>query len=250
MRILVLTEDANKDALTTITALVKKLCQLADEGCQTQKIRCEPGPDNIRAIARGNAWKANGRRQERVELIRELATRLTEEPVGFALFHIDGDRPWSQRDSSENCAQFASKVRDKVRELLKTKRPHWDEEQLDRSMARLILLCPFYSIEAWTYQNIALARRLCKERYGGRDATRFDAWERERASIDEIEQLKDAVCLRDKHNHELATTAYPHRAVYEAGASFAAAADALRANEQVREALRATQPSYGTSLPQ
>ncbi len=38
--------------------------------------------------------------------------------------------------------------------------------------------------------------------------------------MDEVEQPKEALCLRDKHNARLATSSYPAGAVYEAEGSF------------------------------
>lgn len=94
-------------------------------------------------------------------------------------------------------------------------------------MARLCLLVPYYSIEAWVFQNTKHAIRLCQEHYKGEDVERFREWQGRRELIDEVEQVKEVVCLKGKHNRELAGNAFPARDAYQARTSFAAAVDAL-----------------------
>lgn len=98
---------------------------------------------------------------------------------------------------------------------------------------------PFYSIEAWTYQNTRHAKKICQEKYGGRDVKRFDEWERDRAKLDEVEKPKARTCLGSKHNQELAENAFPHREAC-ASKSLAAAVDTMGACEHLVAALRET----------
>lgn len=266
MRILLLSEDASKDARPTLEALVKKMMRLVDEQCRTDRLRFEPPEEAVAAVARANRWKstAPADRQKTVALCRNLATQLAEQPLGFVLFHIDGDRCWSEREQSENTAKFDELIRARVREVLvyekqarRDSRPRgrrgaggrdalvheeqpWSDAEIDRCMERLVVLVPFYSIEAWTYQNTQRARALCREHHGGRDVECFDAWERDRTALDEVEQPKRETCLADRHNRDLAESAFPHEQVHAAGTSFRAAVEALRACQDLRDALRAT----------
>jgi hypothetical protein len=242
MRILLLSEDASKDARPTLEALVKKMLRLVDEQCRTNALRFEPPEEATAVITRANLWKSAkpADHQKTVALCRMLATKLAEQPAGFVLFHIDGDRRWSERAKSENCAKFDRLIRARVRDVLVHEKPDWTAAELDRCMARLVLLVPFYSIEAWTYQNTQRARTLCREHHGGRDVDRFEAWERDRAALDEVEQPKHATCLADRHNRDLAENAFPHREACAAGTSLAAAVEALSACTDLRDALHAT----------
>jgi len=95
---------------------------------------------------------------------------------------------------------------------------------------------PYYTIEAWLYQNTDVAIRLCQEKYQGQDVQKFLHWQSNRVQLDEeVEELH--VCLGKKHNLELASSGYPARAVYEAKGSFYAAVEALGACSDLRAAL-------------
>ncbi|HWN71018.1 MAG TPA: hypothetical protein VNM90_25420 [Haliangium sp.] len=252
MNVLLLSEDGSDDARPTLIALAKKMMQLVDGQCRTNALRFEPPEEATVAIVKGNLWKSTNRKDEQKvrALRRMLATRLAEEPRGFVLFHIDGDRRWSERALSENRAQFKRVIEDKVREVLAHEQPRWTSAELDRCMSRLIVLVPFYSIEAWVYQNIERGRALCRRHHGERHRHQFDGWERDRTAIDEIEKPKETGCLQSKFNRELAESAFPHQAACDAGASFQAAVQALAACEDLRDALRATwQPPGARSQP-
>lgn len=252
MNVLLLSEDGSKDARPTLIALTKKMMQLVDEQCRTNALRFDPPDEATVAIVRGNRWKSTSRKDEHEirSLRRMLATRLAEDPPGFVLFHIDGDRPWAKRALSENRAKFDEIIVGKVREVLVHAYPDWTSAELDRCMSRLIVLVPFYSIEAWLYQNIEHGRTLCRRHHGERHTQQFDDWERNRSAIDEVEKPKEAGCLKSEFNRELAENAFPHRAAYEARTSFRATIEALEACDDLRDALRATwQPPDTQSGP-
>ncbi len=61
---------------------------------------------------RGNLWKSRNPfdRQKIILLGRAIAAKLIEDPIGFVAFHVDGDRRWAERASSENVAKFAEFV--------------------------------------------------------------------------------------------------------------------------------------------
>lgn len=242
MNILLLSEDGSEGARPTLKALVKKMMRLVDEHCLTNELRFDEGDDAATTIARGNRWKSTNPKHRRdiIALRRTLATKVTEQPPGFVLFHVDGDRSWSERALSENRAKFDKIIVDKVREVLVHDHPDWTSAELDRCMARLVVLVPFYSIEAWLYQNIKRARELCRIHHGGHHFQQFDDWERDRAALDEIVKPKDVGCLQSKYNRDLAESAFPHREAHAAGASFRAAVEALRACQDLCDALRDT----------
>ena len=102
----------------------------------------------------------------------------------------------------------------------------------------------YYSIESWLLQNMAVAKSLCRKHRRGRDLDKFEAWERDRTQLDEVDKPKKATCLGAGHNLELASTAFPARTVYEGGTSFTESANRLRACVPLATALAATHPDY------
>lgn len=242
--ILVLTEDSGKHAHDTIAALCKKMLQLVEPACQTQRIAFEPAKEDARRVVHANQWKSGMKHRDYVTLLQTIATKLGEQS-GFVFFHVDGDCVWSERGSSENLEKFESLLIRKVEEALldggARKKPR-SRPEVEGLLARLRLIMPFYSVEAWLYQNIEVAIALCHAHHGGKDADRFARWKERRHELDELERPKDTLCLQDRHNKELAERAYPAPAVYEAGASFAAAVDSLRACDALCQALRAIAP--------
>ncbi|RKI65816.1 hypothetical protein D7X55_15795 [Corallococcus sp. AB049A] len=192
-------------------------------------------------------------------LVQTLATQLMLEQ-GWVFFHFDGDRPWSERSSSENEEKFEQIIEAKVYALLvgslsaqaaKTAAPFTQQEveaQARQRMNRLKRIVPFYSIEAWLFQNTRVAIRLCERHYGGRDADQFQRWEQERHTLDEVRKPKEQVCLGAKHNSALASEAFPARDVHAAGCSFASVVDKLCQDEELRKALQQTYDFPVTSV--
>ena len=255
LSVLLLTEDSGAKAFETFRSLAKELLKQVDEYVQTHKIAFEPVRDELALQAlHANVWKSTNPRdrQKQVELIRTLATQVMLEDGG-ALFHFDGDRAWGSRDSSENVEKFQTLVREKVQALLELKlaeqrsgsSPREVEAHARARLVRLKTVVPFYSIEAWLFQNTREAIRLCQERYNGRDVEQFHAWAQDRTALDEVLKPKEAVCLGAAHNLELASNGFPSREVRAAGRSFdAVVAEVLSQDAELREALARTY-AYG-----
>lgn len=260
--ILVLTEDSGKHAHDTMVALCKKMLQLVEPACQTQRIEFEPAREGARHVVNANRWKSGKKHRELVDLVKTIATKIGERD-GFVFFHVDGDCAWTRRGATdfvetleklktlerletiETLEKFKTLIVRPLRDLLLTsgvRGQPMSAHGVDSLLARLRLVVPFYSMEAWLYQNIDVAIALCREHHGGKDADRFARWKERRHELDELEQPKQQICLHDKHNKELAETAYPARVVYDVGASFAATVDSLRACDPLRLALRAIAP--------
>lgn len=241
LRILVFTEDSGKYAHATVVALVEKMLRLVDKHYQRGRLSFEPPEEADALVARANFWRSTSPEhfRQRVSLVRSIATKVAEE-TGFVFFHIDGDCPWSQRETSQTRRQFEEHIVDKVRNLLSAKRPDWTPEEIERRTARLCVLVPFYSIEAWVYQNTEHAIALCRKHYRGKDVERFEEWQAYRERIDEVTQVKEAVCIKSKHNLELARNAFPYREACGAGTSLAAAVETLRSCPDLHAALART----------
>jgi len=236
--ILLLTEDRANDAHAIFAILAKKMLQLLKAGCPTHQLDFRPANDDARRAMHGNLWKSEKPRdrQKLVDLRRTIARTLNEPgEQSFVFFHIDGDRSWSKRETSENHQKFLERIRHGVEQLLA--QSGRSALEIETALSRLCLVMPFYSIEAWLYQNTRAAIQICQESYNGADVERFKAWEQKRALLDEEEKPKEKTCLRDRHNLDLAKDGFPSGAVYDAGCSFAAAVDSLLDCEKLGEVL-------------
>ncbi|HEY4117728.1 MAG TPA: hypothetical protein VGM56_07730 [Byssovorax sp.] len=232
MSLLVLTEDGSDGA---IRALVACMLSLVDPAYRADRCRMEP----VRAkILRGNAWKDRNRYDEAVDLARSVATKLLEGSTSFVVWHIDGDTTWKRQKDSTNLAQFHKTFEIKLRQVMKQQ--HVDDADIEVALKRLFVLMPFYSVEAWTYQNTEVAAKACGCRERDAHTQLFDAWRADRGLLDEVSMPKDAICLTDRLNVELAEQAYPAADVDRAQKSFAAAVKHLRDSAELVRAVAAT----------
>lgn len=250
LSVMVLTEDSGSDAYMTVRALAKEMLKLLVPGTQTDRIGFTPLEDaSAQRAMHGNTWKSTASAD--VHVIRLLIRTIVNEmlkPNGFVLYHIDGDRSWAEQSSSENVRKFRERMLPPIQAALRqelTKR-HVPENLHAEHMKRLRLLVPFYSIEAWLYQNTREAIRLCAEEGCKRCRPKLEQWMQSRASLDEVPQPKEELCLRDKYNAQLASTSFPAREVEAAGASFAHAVEGLLDCDELTSALERT---YSSSPP-
>lgn len=243
--LLLLTEDSGRDAHATHEALVRSMLRLIAPGHDASAIAIEPANDAQRDAMRGNIWdstKADDR-PRKIALVRSIATRLCESNLHVVLFHYDGDRRWSDRDT---CARHATFEKHVVTPI--TQHPKFLErtpEQRARALARLITIVPFYSVEAWLYQNTPVAIGLCNKHHGGQHAATFARWAADPGALDEERKPKDAACLSDKFNLALATERFPAEDVVAVGKSFHAAVERLRGSADLVALLAALTPDAG-----
>jgi len=245
----VLTEDASGQAFGTVSAFVRHLLLLADPRTQTQCLELEPTEhEHIRATTIANRWKSSSAsdRQSVVELLRMIAGKVVE-PGGYVFFHFDGDAPWSARDASANIKAFDRIIKEGVRSTLQMRlstrygnRTLEMEAAVADALGRLIPIVPFYSIEAWCYQNTRIGKEVCLALHsGGHDAT-FEQWEQDRTQLDEVTQIKNTSCLGSEHNHRLASEHFPAREVHLVGKSFAYCVKDLASRPALLSALAMT----------
>ncbi|HYO55711.1 hypothetical protein [Archangium sp.] len=251
LSVMVLTEDSGAGAYDTVQALVKEMLKLLVRGVQTHRIGFTPlENESARRAMHANLWKSDNPRDERDIrlLIRSIINELLK-PNGFVLYHLDADCPWSEQTASEagheasaNVREFHSRMCPPIeaglrQELLK--RSH-DEKEPEKRMKRFRLLVPFYSIEAWLYQNTREARRLCEEGGCGQCPTKLTEWEKDRASLDDVIKPKEALCFQDKYNAHLASSGFPDREVFDADASFTRSVEGLLECDELTGALERT----------
>lgn len=245
---LVLSEDSARDAQATLVALARKVFRLVDNYYDDQHVRFEPPPakgTTVIAALRGNLWKSNEPRDyaKRRDLIGYIATKLLEGERSFVVYHIDGDQQWAEREAGENVPKFRAFIETDVRQFIEHRLRQMGRPAGEISLSQLVLLVPYYSIEAWLFQNARVGRRLCLENAscGGAHVEQFDKWEKNRTLLDDEVKPKEMVCFRSDHNQQLAS-GLDVEAVYWAERSLHATANELMACEPLVKALLATRP--------
>jgi hypothetical protein len=234
---LVLSEDGSHDAVPSLVALTKRMCQLVVPALRTHLLRFEPPEPRLRRSLTANKWKSQSAADQflRTELVRTIATHLLR-PDGFVIFHFDGDTPYRDRAASTNAAQFGPQIVTRVTQLLRGQRP---DDEAARLVQKLIAYVPHYCVEAWTYYNLPVLEELCRAQSGGRDDPVLATWKAAPAEIEEVEQPWRLVSAGKAHNRTLAERAYPADVALDAGKSFHATVFALLDNSQLVAALEA-----------
>jgi hypothetical protein len=171
LSILTISEDSSDDSHETIAAIAKKMLLLIDPHTQTHRIEFEPQNERAARAMQGSKWKSRSPRdrQKLIDLWETIATKVVEDPIipGFVLFHVDGDRKWAERATSENVQRFEEILQIHVGPIVAdTLAKKGRSVEFTARMTRVRRLVPFYSIEAWVYQNTSVARRLCEEHCG------------------------------------------------------------------------------------
>lgn len=237
MRTLVLTEDSGKDGHGVVRDLLACMFRLIEPGTQTQRVDFEPANEAARRVMRANGWESKKRR-DLVDLRQTIAEKLMEE--GFVFFHFDGDQRWSRRARCTRRGNFEGLIVDKVRIILEgmAERGRLDESVHD-ALGRLHAIVPFYSIEAWLFQNERVGCRLARDAGTDADHARFVAWAEDRTLLDDVHRPKEQVSFGAQHNAAL-TRGFPAVAVRAAGRSFAEVVERLSDDGALRAALAGT----------
>lgn len=208
VKVRIITEDNSKDALEVYTNLFKSILKNCTEGFDSRQVKI---PDNesfsFADVAGGNNWRQKRPRDKGLsfrikEFKREIASYLMNKN-SFILWHFDGDMKWSGSKNGTKCQTFQQfqKFIDPI--LEKTDTP-------DITKDRFLLLIPFYSIEAWLYQNKAVLKTISRTD----DIQKISPEE-----LDEIEKIKEKFTIKAKYNRDLSKQ-YPFNAVFKLGKSF------------------------------
>ena len=225
---LIFTEDTGQKSFDVVEGLVRKIFYLLGEGAAVELVRIEPGEERARRAMGFNGYQSTTPRDDhrRIDLAAAIVTQfLRVDMPRFVIVHVDGDRRWSERGTTpgglcELQEIFERNIVRRVKEGLRQKgRPELIE--------RLLYLIPFWSIEAWLYQNSAELQRLCRRdpRRHSRDAELLETWREEPSLLDEAERPKDrALTFQDGYNADLIET-FPGRKVYDLDLSFAYCVD-------------------------
>jgi hypothetical protein len=259
LSIVILTEDDGKDGRATVEALARRMLHLVVPGFGSHRVHFVPREAREEEAMRGSYWKDKGRnpegrtpeaRERRVRLLRYIARRLSQ-PDTFVFFHSDGDRTWDLRHTSENTAEFDRLVRVALPQVVDRGRANGPRAKARAQPAapepppmhldRLLLLCPFRSIEAWLYQNVRAAIDICRREHRSAHVGALQAWETQRDQLDELPAPEKTMCLKKEFNLELAKSGFPAREAYDVKKSFAESVDRLLGCDALTRALERTQ---------
>lgn len=253
LSLVILTEDSGKDGRATVEALAKRMLHLVVPGHGSHRVHFIPRDPREEEAMRGNVWKTDGKNpqeyERRVRLLRYIVRQLSL-PDTFVLFHIDGDRPWSESHTSENVEKFERLVRTRLPQVadrgransakVKVRGRTDSDLPLAVQLEHLILICPFRSIEAWLYQNVVVALDICHREHQGAHSTELQTWEERREELDELPAPDKSICLAKAFNLELATRGFPAQEAYDVRKSFAESVDRLRECNALLRALELT----------
>ena len=241
VEILVVSEDGSPHATEVIRNIARRLLQSIAQH-PAQRVKWPPIEAEHHPVVNAMQWKSRSSADMPAihRLQARLARHLAQGPGCFVFFHIDADARWSKRPSS-NVDSFDLRVRSGVRQLLrKPRRDGTVGEDAGRALERMVLLVPYFEMEAWTLQNTSAAIRIANERYGGRDADRFAAFAGARMTLDE-DELIASTSLGKKHNLELTVAGYPTEEAVDAETSLAALHRSLLSCQALVSALRSLQ---------
>jgi hypothetical protein len=243
VRVLVLTEDRSKSANQTVQAILRIILSCASSVVDLSQVEMSPVPDSRAAsVLPGNLWKSAKKTANAgvMDLVDRIAIQLAQ--GHFVVHHVDGDRTWSERETSENVLQYREvierRVRGRLRDSKKLRGP-----ELDEHMSRFLRLVPFWCIEAWLFQNTNEAAQHCPA-VDHECPAKLGEWEGDRGKLDEERTPKELLCFGSKYNLDLATESFPTSAVVSAQKSFAAAVALVRSCAPLMQRLQAA--SAGT----
>jgi hypothetical protein len=247
--ITVLSEDGSPSGQSTVLKFIKRAAVSVCATCQPQNLKCEPREETLqKQTISGNLWKCEKPQDHAkiVQLKQYLATRLGK-ANSLVFYHFDGDVPWNKRESCENKDKFQRKIIDGVTQLL-AKPPcaigtARSKEQVDDCISRLVVVVPFYSIEAWLFQNtdqlIENCRKKCRSRHQKHKRVLL-SWADNPKVLEELDKPKEQYCLKATKNRELAETSFPWPKLESVGKSYSAFVKDLETRPRVVEVLALT----------
>ncbi len=244
LSILLLTEDTGSSTHEVLRAVVEKLLFATGSPFDLSQIEFERADERARRAMGFNLYNSAKSKDygKQLDLAGVIATKLMRPGMeAFIFVHIDGDRRWNERDQHsetlcDNHAIFVQNVLRRVHLLL-------EKAGRTEQLARVLPVLPFWSIEAWLYQNSREVHRLCSlhaPRHD-RDRPQFKAWEDDPSQLDDTPQPKLKVpTFKDKYNLDLAMT-LPAKKLIALGLSFAGTVERLQTCGPLTAALAAIQ---------
>ncbi len=213
LSVLVLTEDSASSAGGVLAALVRRMFQFLVPDIQTQLLDFEPPEDGLRRVISANRWKSASSEYHRLrlDLVRTVATFLARSN-SFVVFHYDGDVPYSEKCGCPHDDRFLRHIVTPVRALLASK----NGLDVDAAISRLLVVRPFYCIEAWLYQNYDILRGLV----ASHEYDTVTAWSDTPGIVEEVVRPWEHLSVGKSANALLAEKSFPTSSVFAAQRSF------------------------------
>jgi hypothetical protein len=237
------TEDGSRRARDTMFAFVTHAARQAAPLCQTHKLKVAPGDRAFeKHVVFGNNWRSHRPDDQRAKVVlRQYIATSIARARSLVFFHFDGDVPWGRRSACLTLMQFKDEILDKVELILQ--RSGLSAAEASRCLQRIVSVIPFYSIEAWVYQNTKGVTDLCRKHCGHRHThhTRvYREWQSKPEVLDELDKPKTRCCLGSRHNHDLVSRDFPWERLNQARKSFVQFVEDLKNRAEVVSLLDAT----------
>ncbi len=236
MKIIILSEDRNKDSGEVITNIIKKALGGIDP--KVNAILHTLSFDtswNREDVLKGTYWKSSVTKKKEPwnsqmrELMMRIINALLDEEC-YVFWHIDGDVTWKSfcKKRPYNHDLFHKVLKENNTIMAQTGKMF----SLDTS--KLFLVMPCYSIEAWLYpfvETIGEVHNHNQRRVLDELATI------EVEEFDEIEKIKDTYDITDTFNAELSQQ-FCHDTLYKIGKSYTALFKEMNENEGLQKSLQ------------
>lgn len=215
VKVLIVTEDTGTESFEVLKNLINSILKNIVEDYQSQLIEFKPVEKCYLPVCSGNRWKQEKPHKD-PKLAREITAfkkyivQHTMKSSAFIFWHIDGDMMWAQFARGKECANRKS-LDTFIEKVLKGMTIHQRDKVPPTPEGCFLKLLPFYSIEAWLYQNSQALQKIT-ENTGDIQAT--DA-----SVFDDILKVKEAFKIKAKYNLQLSQS-FPFQKVYELGKSF------------------------------
>ncbi|MED5372240.1 MAG: hypothetical protein VX899_14570 [Myxococcota bacterium] len=222
-RFVLYSEDKPKSAGASRN-LAKRAMQCLEPNLRTHEIGGESSQDKqvVRACE-AQAWRGKRAGAVRKALLRDLKTRIATGQ--WVVFHLDADVPWGGLPP----------VLDVVEKQLFAKLE-------PRERAKVLLMVPHYSLEAWLYLNKKAVAELAARQPTAKLAL---VWLEENADpkggLDHLLKPKDRCPIHDKYN-DLLSERWPWRQAASKSPSWGALLEAWGANDTLMAQLAELSP--------
>lgn len=225
IKIRIITEDNSKKAIEVFTNLFKSILKNSIDEFDSRVIKL-PDNDgfNFEDVMSGNRWTQKRPRDKGLSFrIREFKRAISQYLIGencFILWHFDGDMEWSSSKDGEKCKTL-QQFKIFIESIPK------NEKNKRITDEHFLMLIPFYSIEAWLYQNRKVLKTISKTE---------DILSVPPEKLDEIKKVKEEFTIKAKYNLELSRQ-FPFSDVFKLNKSFTSSILTIQRNKTLKEQL-------------
>lgn len=214
VNVLIITEDTGKGSFELFRNLINSILREIITDFQSQLIEYVRIDARHSEVLSGNSWM---QKRPRNKKLRDSIYRLKREIIqyllgkqAFVFWHIDGDMKWCEFTKKGSCLNL-EKLNDFLAPITAELDTHRNNKAPNLPKDKILKLLPFYSVEAWLYQNSAALQKINEDT--------SDIKNRAPQELDEILMVKEFFKIKAKYNLELSKQ-FPYQKVYALGKSF------------------------------